>query len=136
MPNTNYESFQVSTPGSNPYCAWGIKDLVENSDVFAGYILAGEPGAPGTLDPLPVLTCDIGGVTFDDVSCNTADMVIGGDTYPEGTVVLFTLIAAADIDPDTGRSYKLGTITMTIESEGGLELTTTKPVHVGAIQSR
>jgi hypothetical protein len=136
MPNTSYQPFLSSTPGSNPYCVWGIADLVENDDVFAGYIAAGSPGAPGTLDPLPVITCDIAGVSVDDVTCNTEDVVIGGETYPEGTVVLFTLVAVADIDPDTGRDFALGDLTLTIESEGGLELTTTKPVHVGAIQSR
>jgi hypothetical protein len=128
MASTIVKWLEISTPGRDPYGMIGLRKLVDNDDVLAGY--------PGSLSPAPVLTCDIVGVTAEDVRANTETVEIGGVEFPAGTAVLFTLVAADGIAADAGKTYKAGTLTVSVESDGGYEVEGGKEVRVGPVVVR
>lgn len=122
MPVTVLRPLEISSPGNDPYGAIGFKKLLDQGDVLAGY--------PNALDPPPVITFDVEGLSAEDITANAEDIEIGGYTFTPGTAALFTLVAESDIEA--------GEYTMSIqaESEGGYDVTAEKQIVVGNLQAR
>ena len=76
------EYWQISSPGQRPLMRVGF-DLPDGDSLDESSI---------------VITGSIDGITAADIEVSDAAMVIEGVEYPAGSVVTFTLIAAAGIE--------------------------------------